>query len=118
MQTVTRCILVPRAIRTDKWRRPEALRGTGSSNQFSCRNGNVSAPWDRDSLLASARRTAPVGRAAAVEGSPARLGTAIALQHGMESRTQWLGHPVHQMLVVFPLGALALSRAGCARAGT
>jgi uncharacterized membrane protein len=27
----------------------------------------------------------------------------------MESRTQLLGHPVHQMLVVFPLGALGLS---------
>ncbi len=38
-----------------------------------------------------------------------RLGTAIALASGMEIRTQLLGHPVHQMLVVFPLGALGLS---------
>jgi uncharacterized membrane protein len=27
----------------------------------------------------------------------------------MESRTQFLGHPVHQMLVAFPIGAFGLS---------
>lgn len=43
---------------------------------------------------------------AAVTGSSAR-----GLQTGcsMESRAKFLGHPIHQMLIPFPLGAFALS---------
>jgi uncharacterized membrane protein len=36
----------------------------------------------------------------------------IAPAGAMESRTQLLGHPVHQMLVAFPLGAFGLSITG------
>ena len=40
------------------------------------------------------------------------LGMAIALQWTMESRARLLGHPVHQMLVAFPIGAFGLSITG------
>jgi uncharacterized membrane protein len=36
-------------------------------------------------------------------------GTTIALGRSMESRAQLLGHPVHQMLVAFPIGAFGVS---------
>jgi uncharacterized membrane protein len=39
--------------------------------------------------------------------SPTRRGRAQRLAQGTDSRAKFLGHPVHQQLVVFPVGLLA-----------
>lgn len=38
-----------------------------------------------------------------------QLGARLATGGSMESRAKFLGHPIHQMLIPFPLGAFALS---------